>query len=46
VTICEAPDDETMSAVNPAVSMGGNVRSETMRAYTAVEMQGILNKLP
>jgi uncharacterized protein with GYD domain len=46
VTICEAPDHETIGAVNLAVSMLGNVRSETMRAYSASEMEGILKKIP
>ena len=46
VVVTELPDDETASAVALAVGMAGNVRTETMRAYTAEEMQRILQKLP
>jgi uncharacterized protein with GYD domain len=46
VVVAEFPDDETASAVMLAVGMTGNVRTETMRAYTREEMQRILQKLP
>jgi uncharacterized protein with GYD domain len=46
VVVAEYPDDESASAVALAVGMAGNVRSETMRAYTTEEMQRILQKLP
>ena len=46
VTVGEFPDDETASAVTLSVAMAGNVRTETMRAYTAEEMQRIIQKLP
>ena len=46
VTICEAPDEETISAVMIAVGMLGSVRSETMRAFSAGEMETILKKIP
>jgi uncharacterized protein with GYD domain len=46
VVVAEFPDDETASAVALAVGAAGNVRTETMRAYTAQEMQRILQKLP
>jgi uncharacterized protein with GYD domain len=42
----EAPDDETMTAF--AVSMGslGNIRTQTLRAFSADEMSKILEKIP
>jgi uncharacterized protein with GYD domain len=46
VAVGEFPDDETASAFALAIGMAGNVRTETMRAYTAEEMQRILQKLP
>ena len=46
VTVTEFPDDETGSAFVLSAGMGGNVRIETMRAYTAEEMQRIIQRLP
>jgi uncharacterized protein with GYD domain len=46
VIVLELPDDETMSTMAIALGMQGNVRTETMRAYGADEMQRILEKLP
>jgi uncharacterized protein with GYD domain len=46
VIVAELPDDETMSALAIALGMQGNVRTETLRAYGAEEMQRILQKLP
>lgn len=42
----DAPDDETMTIL--AISLGslGNVRTQTMRAFSAEEMNSILGKLP
>jgi uncharacterized protein with GYD domain len=45
VIVLEAPDDETASALALSMAMAGNVRTETMRAYTAEEMQRIVDKL-
>jgi uncharacterized protein with GYD domain len=45
VTIVEAPDDETASAVMLSVSRLGNVRSQTLRGFAAAEMQKILDKV-
>ena len=46
VFIAEAPDDETITAF--AVSMGslGNIRTQTLRAFSAAEMNKILEKVP
>jgi uncharacterized protein with GYD domain len=45
VAICEAPDDETATAMSLSVGTRGNVRSETLRAFSFAEMQKILGKL-
>ena len=46
VFIAEAPDDETMTAF--AMSMGslGNIRTQTLRAFSADEMNEIVKKVP
>lgn len=46
VSIIEAPDDATASTLTLAVGMQGNVRTVTMRAYTADEMGKIIGGLP
>ena len=46
VTIVEAPDDETASAfILSADELLGNVRSETLRGFTAAEMEELLAKV-
>ncbi len=46
VCIFEAPDDETAASVLLAADMQGNIRTQTMRAFTASEMDKILTKVP
>jgi uncharacterized protein with GYD domain len=46
ITITEAADEMAATAVLLAVGAQGNVRSETLRAYTSAEMDKILAKLP
>jgi uncharacterized protein with GYD domain len=46
VCIFEAPDDETAASVLLAAGMLGNIRTQTMRAFTAAEMDRILAKIP
>jgi uncharacterized protein with GYD domain len=46
VCIFEAPDDETAASVLLAADMLGNIRTQTMRAFTAPEMEKILAKVP
>jgi uncharacterized protein with GYD domain len=46
VCIFEAPDDETAASVLLAADMLGNIRTQTMRAFTGSEMDKILAKLP
>jgi uncharacterized protein with GYD domain len=37
-----APDDETVAAVLLAADMLGNIRTQTLRAFTVPEMEKIL----
>ena len=46
VAVTEWPDDESASVFSLSYATAGNVRTETMRAYTTEEMQGILQRLP
>jgi len=46
VCVFEAPDDETAAGVLLAADMLGNIRTQTMRAFTASEMEKILAKVP
>ena len=45
VAICEAPDDASMTAFGLAIGATGNVRTQTLRAYSKDEMNEILRKL-
>lgn len=46
VAIIEAPDDASATAFGLAIAAGGNVRMQTMRAFSKDEMTGILAKMP
>ena len=46
VVTTEFADDETQAAFIIATAMQGNVTTETLRAFTAQEVEGILKKLP
>jgi uncharacterized protein with GYD domain len=46
VCIFDAPDDETAASVLLAADMLGNIRTQTMRAFTTSEMDKILAKVP
>src|SRR3974377_1274014 len=46
VCVFEAPDDETVAAVLLAADMHGNIRTQTLRAFTAPEMEKILATVP
>lgn len=46
VFTAEAADDETMTAFAGSQGALGNIRTQTMRAFTAEEMNKILAKLP
>lgn len=44
--VLEAEDEHALTAFNLAIAMQGNVRSRSMRAFPAAEMDKILAKLP
>ena len=44
MSILEAPDVESATAFNLAISSLGNVRTTTMRAFDAAEMREIVAK--
>ena len=46
VCIFEAPDDEAATSVLLAADMRGHIRTQTIRAFTAPEMDKILAKIP
>src|SRR5215471_13591584 len=46
VCVFEAPDDETAAAVLLSADMLGNIRTQTLRAFTALEMEKILTTVP
>jgi uncharacterized protein with GYD domain len=46
VCIFEAPDDEMAASVLLAADMLGNIRTQTMHAFTASGMDKILSKIP
>lgn len=45
VAIIEAPDDESASAFVLALGSQGNLRGMTLRAFSADEMKGIIEKV-
>lgn len=46
VCVLEAADETALNAFNIAVAMQGNVRTQSLRALTAAEMDKVLAKLP
>ena len=46
VCVFDAPDDETAASVLLAADTLGNIRTQTLRAFTASEMEKILSKVP
>jgi len=46
VCVFDAPDDETAASVLLSADLLGNIRTQTMRAFTASEMDKILSKVP
>ena len=46
VLLIDAPNDETISSLTLALSMSGNVKTETLKSFTAQEMDQILKGLP
>jgi uncharacterized protein with GYD domain len=45
VTIVEAPDDESVTAMLLELGSAGNLRTTTLRAYGREEMSGIIQRL-
>jgi uncharacterized protein with GYD domain len=45
VAVFEAPDDETMTAFSLSVAKLGNVKTQTLRAFSSGEMSKILGKM-
>ena len=45
VAVFDAPDDETMTAFSLSVAKLGNVKTQTLRAFSAKDMAGILSKM-
>ena len=46
VFTAEAPDDETITAFGLSMASLGNIRTQTLRAFSADEMNKILEKVP
>ena len=43
--VFEAPNDETAASVLLAADMLGNIRTQTLRAFTTSQMEKILTKV-
>ncbi|MGZ8429446.1 MAG: GYD domain-containing protein [Candidatus Deferrimicrobiaceae bacterium] len=46
IVVVEAPDDETLSRLTLGLGMAGNVKTETLRAFSSLEMDKIVKELP
>jgi uncharacterized protein with GYD domain len=46
VCVFEAPNDETAASVLLSAEMLGNIRTQTLPAFTSVEMEEILANIP
>jgi uncharacterized protein with GYD domain len=44
VTVIEAPDDESITAMMLELTAGGNLRTSTLRAFNHDEMQAIIQR--
>ena len=45
VTLVDAPDESSAMSLNLSLAALGNVRTETMRAFSATEMTKIIGKM-
>ena len=45
VAVIEAPNDESATAFSLAIGSAGNVRGQTLKAFSRDEMNGILGKM-
>lgn len=46
VVVAEGPDDETVARVLLAIASAGNIKTETLRAFTEEEFRRIVAGLP
>ena len=46
VSILDAPDEASLTAFGLGIGALGNVRTQTLRAFSVADMQKILGKLP
>jgi uncharacterized protein with GYD domain len=46
VLVIDAPNDETISRLALGLGMGGNAKTETLKAFSAQTMEQILKGLP
>jgi uncharacterized protein with GYD domain len=46
VLLIDAPDDETISRLTLGLGMSGNVKTETLKTFSAQEMDQIIKGLP
>lgn len=46
VCVFDAPDDETAASALLAADILGNIRTQTLRAFTSSEMEKILSNVP
>jgi uncharacterized protein with GYD domain len=46
VAIVESPDEMTATALGLSFGMAGNVRTQTLRAFSQQDMDAILSKMP
>ena len=46
VCVFDAPDDETAASVLLSADMLGNIRTQTLRAFSSAEMEKILANIP
>jgi uncharacterized protein with GYD domain len=46
VLVAEAPDDDSVMAFAASMGSLGNIRTQTLRAFSAAEMNRILDKVP
>lgn len=45
VCVFEAPDDASITSMGLTIGSAGNVRTQTLRAFTREEMDGVLGRL-
>jgi uncharacterized protein with GYD domain len=46
VTILEAPDDLAVTSLGLSLGALGNIRTQTLRLFSAADMKGIIAKMP